>query len=70
MKFAVNKLKTGKYDSTDGLLPDNFKNGTYLLYSYIALLFTCVLTHGVSPIAVCLSVIVPIPNIYNLYVYI
>ena len=35
---------------------------THLLYSYIALLFTCMLTHGVSPIDSCLSVIVPIPK--------
>ena len=60
MKFAINKLKPGKSDSTDGLLSDNFKNGTYLLYSYITLLFTCMLTHGVSPNDFCLSVIVPI----------
>ena len=60
VKFAINKLKPGKSDSTDGLLSDNFKNGTHLLYSYIALLFTCMLTHGVSPIDFCLSVIVPI----------
>ena len=62
MKFAINKLKTGKSDSTDGLLSDNFFNGTYLLYGYIALLFTCMLTHGVSPIDFCLTVIVPIPK--------
>ena len=62
VKFAINKLKPGKSDSTDGLLSDNFKNGTHLLYSYIALLFTCMLTHGVSPIDFCLSVIVPIPK--------
>ena len=62
VKFAINKLKPGKSDSTDGLLSDNFKNDTHLLYSYIALLFTCMLTHGVSPIDFCLSVIVPIPK--------
>ena len=62
VKFAINKLKPGKSDSTDGLLSDNFKKGTHLLYSYIALLFTCMLTHGVSPIDFCLSVIVPIPK--------
>ena len=62
VKFAINKLKPGKSDSTDGLLSDTLKNGTHLLYSYIALLFTCMLTHGVSPIDFCLSVIVPIPK--------
>ena len=62
VKFAINKLEPGKSDSTDGLLSDNFFNGTHLLYSYIALLFTCMLTHGVSPIDFCLSVIVPIPK--------
>ena len=43
VKFAINKLKPGKSDSTDGLLSANFKNGTHLLYSYIALLFTCII---------------------------
>ena len=38
------------------------KNYTYLLYSNIALLFTCMLTHGVSPIDFCLTVIVHIPK--------
>ena len=61
VKFAINKLKPRKYVSTDGLLSDNLKNGTYIVYNYIALLFTCMLTHGVSPINFCLSVIVPIP---------
>ena len=62
VKFAINKLKPGKSDSTDGLLSDNFKTGTYLLYIYIALLFICMLTHGVSPIDFYLSVVVPIPK--------
>ena len=62
IKFAINKLKPGKSETTDGLLSDNLKNGTYLLYSHIALLFTCMLTHGVSPIDFCLSVIIPIPK--------
>ena len=62
VKFAISKFKTGQSDSTDGSLSDNFKNHTYLLYSYMALLFTCMLTHGVSPIDLCLSVIVPIPK--------
>ena len=38
------------------------KMANKFLYSYIALLFTCMLSHGVSPIAFCLSVIVPIPK--------
>ena len=62
VKFAINKLKPGKSDSTDGVLTDNFLNGTYLLYIYIALLLTCMLSHGLSPIDFCLSVIVPIPK--------
>ena len=62
VKFAINKLKPEKSNSTDGLLSDNLKNGTHLLYSYIAFLFTCMLTHGVSPIDFCLYVIVPIPK--------
>ena len=61
VKFAINKLQTGKSDSTNGL-SDNLKNDTYLLYSYIALLCTCMLTHGVSSIDFCLFVIVPIPK--------
>ena len=36
VKFAINKLKTDKSDTTYGLLSDNIKNGTYILYSYIA----------------------------------
>ena len=30
VEFAINKFKTGKTDSTDGLLSDNFKKCTYL----------------------------------------
>ena len=44
---ASEQLKSGKSNSIDDLLY-NFKRSTPLLYKYIAFLFTCMLTHGVT----------------------
>ena len=63
VKFAINKLKPGISDSTDGLVSDNYNNGAHfytpILHYYVPV---CLYTHGVSLIDFCLSVIVPIPK--------
>ena len=56
------KLKSGKSDCIDGILSDNFKNGTPRLFTLISLLFTGMLTHGIAPAGLLLSISVPIPK--------
>ena len=62
VRCAINKLKPGKSDCIDGMLSDNFKNGTLKLNICISLLFTCMLTHGIAPGGILLSKLVPIPK--------
>ena len=42
MKYAIHKVKPGKSDCIDGIVSDNFKNGTDLLFTLILLLSTLV----------------------------
>ena len=48
-KNVIHKIKSGKSDCIDGILSDNFKEGTDSLYTYIhySLLFFSMLMHGV-----------------------
>ena len=62
IQFAITKLKSGKGDCIDGIMSDNFKNGTDMLYLYISLLFNCMLCHGIVPEDLTLSTMVPIPK--------
>ena len=55
VQCAINKIKLGKSDCIDGMLSDNFKNGTIKLNIYISLLFSSMLTHGVAPGGLLLS---------------
>ena len=50
VKYAIHKLKPGKSDCIDGIVSDNFKNGTDLLFTLISLLFSAMLIHGIAPI--------------------
>ena len=59
---AINIIKLGKSVCIDGMLLDNFKNGTIKLNIYISLLFFSMLTHGVTPGGLLLSKLVPIPK--------
>ena len=62
IRTAIHKLKSGKSDCIDGILSDNFKNGTPRLFTLISLLFTAMLTHGMAPAGLLLSTLVPIPK--------
>ena len=48
VQCATNKIKPGKSDCIDGMLSDNFKNGTPRLNICISLLFTAMLVHGIA----------------------
>ena len=60
MKYTIHKLKPGKSDCIDGIVFDNFKNGTDLLFTLILLLFSAMLIHGIAPSHLLLSMLVPI----------
>ena len=61
-KNAIHKMKSRKSDCIDGILSDNFKEGTDSLYTvYILLLFSMFL-HGVPPSGLLMSLLVPIPK--------
>ena len=62
VQCAINKIKPGKSDCIDGMLSDNFKNGTPRLNICISLLFTAMLVHGIASGALLLSTLVPIPK--------
>ena len=49
VKNAIHKMKSGKSDCIDGILSNNFKEGTDSLYTLISLLFSAMLMHGVLP---------------------
>ena len=57
VQVAIKKLKAAKSDCTD-----NFINGTDRLFTSISLLFTCMLSHGVSPLGLLCSTMVPVPK--------
>ena len=62
VQSAINKIKPGKSDCTDGMLSDNLTNGTMKLNMSISVLFSAVLIHGVAPGALLLLTLVPIPK--------
>ena len=55
-------MKSGKSDCIDGILSDNFKEGTDILYTLISLPFSSMLMHGVPPAGLLMSSLVPIPK--------
>ena len=60
VKNAIHKMKSRKSDCIDGILSDNFKEGTDSLYTLISLLFSSMLMHGVPPAGLLMSSLVPI----------
>ena len=62
VKLAVKKLKSGKSGGSSGIISDCYVHGTELLYYYIALLFNCMLVHGVVSEDFRVSILVPIPK--------
>ena len=62
VRVAIKHLKKCKSDCIYSIFSDNFINGTKLLFSYISMLFSMMLTHGVAPQDVLLSTLVPIPK--------
>ena len=55
-------MKSEKSDCIDGILSDNFKEGTDSLYTLISLLFSSMLMHGVPPAGLLMSSLVLIPK--------
>ena len=53
---------TGKSDCIDGMLYNNLKNGIPRLNICISLLCTEMLVHGIAPVGMLLSTLVPIPK--------
>ena len=51
-------------DCTNGIFSDNCINGTELLFYYIAMLFSMMLSQGVAPQGLLLFTLVPIPKLY------
>ena len=62
MRVAIKHLKKCKFDCINGIFSDNFINGTELLFLYISMLFSMMLTHGVAPQGLLLSTLVHIPK--------
>ena len=48
MRLAIKHLKKCKSDCIYGIFSDNFINGTELLFFYISMLSSMILTHGVT----------------------
>ena len=55
-------MKSGKSDCINGILSDNFKEGTDSLYTVYILLFSSMSMHGVPPAGLLMSLLVPIPK--------
>ena len=62
LKMPYTNMKSGKSDCIDGILSDNFREGTDSLYTLISLLFSSMLMHGLPPARLLMSSLVPIPN--------
>ena len=62
VQVAIKRFKTAKSDCTDHLVWDHFINGTDRLFTLISLIFTCMQSHGVSPLGLLCSTMVPVPK--------
>ena len=62
MRSATKQLKKWKADCTDGIFYDNLINVTEMLFSYISMLFSMMLTRGVAPQGLLLSTLGLIPK--------
>ena len=63
VQSAINKIKPGKSDCTDGMLSDNLTNRTLKLNMFISVLFFAMLINGIAPGGLLLSTLKPIPKI-------
>ena len=61
VKHAIHKLKPS-IACINGIVSDNFKNGTDLLLTLISILFSAMLIHGIAPSGLLLLTLVPIPK--------
>ncbi len=66
VKHSINGMKSGKSDGFEGLTSDYLKNGTPLLFEYLSVLFSCMITHNYTPTSYGISTIVPIHKGSNL----
>ena len=55
-------MKSNKHDGNVGHYSDHIIQGTRRLQVYLSLLFTSMLSHGFSPLGMCISTLVPIPK--------
>ena len=62
IKDAINKLKRGKNDGYGGLTSDYIINSTPLLFLYLSILFSLMLSHCYAPSSFCISTMVSIPK--------
>ena len=59
---AISKLKVNKNDGSLPLTSDNILNSTNILNGHLALLFSAMVRHGVSPSGMLVGTMVPIPK--------
>ncbi len=59
---AVNKLRQGKGDGSTDVLSDHIINSSGKLKVYLPLLFTSMLSHGISPEGMLNATMVPLPK--------
>ena len=60
IKDAINKLKRAKNDGYDSLTSDYIINRTPLLFYYLSILFSLMLSHCYAIFSFCISTMVPI----------
>jgi hypothetical protein len=59
---AIKKLKLSKSDGCTGILSDHIVHAGDKLACYLALLFNCMLSHGLSPDGMLLGTMIPLPK--------
>ena len=59
---AIMKLNKSKSDGVTGIMSDHFIHGKKLISGYLAMLFTAMLWHGMSPDGMLKSTMIPIPK--------
>jgi len=59
---ALENTKCGKADGGTCISTDHFKNGNHRLFVLLSLLFNSMLIHGVAPLTMLYSTVIPIPK--------
>ena len=62
IESAIVHLKTGKSDGSSNFGSEHLIHGNTLLHQYLAILFSCMLSHGFVPHDMLLSTMIPIPK--------